>query len=420
MDTSVLASVIPALKVKFGKIEYFVSYMHVSDIVNKVKFPSELKGWENLSIEERYQRAINIRRVKRDIAPYFALDDARFSGSLVLAIMGNDEVTFEPAESFLNIPKLYKAAARDMGFLILSGNEQLIPLDGQHRVKALQYAMTGNDEKQAPIAGLKANEDLAKDQVSVILIRFEPTLARRIFSKINRYAKPTTRADNLITDDDDSMAVITRNLLGSDGVIPSKLVRLTGNTLSGSAPHFTTLATFYNANQELFKILCATGIDTPSKMTADQIDIHLDEMRKEWQGLLSGVDLWKKAIEDPDVGGDATRQDIREQTLLGKPVGQLALIGGYVLRLQQKDKIDRKTLCHRINRIDWGVDNDMWKEVLINPNGRVMSGKTTVRNAAEFIAYLLGAHIDRKQRQRLSEKIYGNPTHKLPKPILNV
>lgn len=288
-----MAHVVSALQVKFGEIEYFITYMPVNDIVARATFPQDLEGWEDMSIEEKFQREIKLNRVRKDIAPYFATDNTRFSGALVLAIQNHESVDFEPLGKLHNVPKLYQTAAEDMGFLTFSGEEKLIPLDGQHRIKAFEFATNGKDDNEKPILGVKANQELGKDQVAVILIRFEQHIARRIFNKINRYARPTSKADNLITDDDDSMAVITRRLIGGDdGVIPSRLVRIGGNTLSGSAPEFTTLNTLYEANKLLFQILCAAGQGTPSNMTPEQIDTHLGEMHEEWSGLLSNIRLY--------------------------------------------------------------------------------------------------------------------------------
>ena len=417
-----MAHVVSALRVKFGKIEYFITYMPVNDIVARATFPRDLEGWEDMSIEEKFQREIKLNRVRKDIAPYFATDDTRFSGALVLAIQNHESVEFEPLGNLHDeIPILYRTAAKDMGFLIFSGEEKLIPLDGQHRIKAFEFATNGKDDNEKPILGVKANNELGKDQVAVILIRFEQRIARRIFNKINRYARPTSKADNLITDDDDSMAVITRGLIGGDrGVIPSKLVRISGNTLSGSATEFTTLNTLYEANKLLFPILCAAGQGTPSNMTPEQIETHLDEMREEWSQMFSNIEHWVDALKDPEHSGDQTRREIRDQTLLGKPIGQLSLVGGYVRRLQDDDKVDRKTLFRRINAIDWSVDNKMWENVLMNKTGRVMAGRTTVANASKFIAYLLGAELDENARRELSGKIYGDLDKNLPEPVANI
>ena len=86
------------------------------------QFPQDLPDWDSLSIEEKYQREISLRRVRNEIAPYFASDPDRFSGSLVLAVINDDQMLFEPLHNFgggarNNVPQLYQSAAQNMGFL---------------------------------------------------------------------------------------------------------------------------------------------------------------------------------------------------------------------------------------------------------------------------------------------------------------
>lgn len=415
-----MADLIPAMEVKFGQITYYVTYMHVNDIVRNVKFPQDLEEWPDMSIEEKFQREISKTRVRKNIAPYFSNNKDRFSGSLVLAVRNHDSMKFEKLEDVHKLRAVYANAAKDMGFLSMSGEEQFIPIDGQHRIKALEYATTGVDEDNKPIPDVNTNRDLGRDQIGVILIRFDSTTARQIFSKINRYARPTSRADNLITDDDDAMAVITRKLLGTDAIINSRLVRIaSGNTLSKSAHEFTTLNTLYEANILLLGPLCISGPGKPSDMDARQARVALNGLRKEWGGLLSKVDLWKQALADPRASGDKTRQEIRETYLIGKPVGQLALVGGYAMALQKDSKIAKKALYAKLNSIDWRMDNmDLWKDVLVNRNKNVMFGKTTISNASKFIAHLLGAPFDEAEKDDLSNLIYGE-TGRLPKPKID-
>lgn len=415
-----MADLIPAMEVKFGRITYYVTYMDVNDIIGNVTFPESLEEWDNMSIEEKFQREINKSRVKKSIAPYFSTDKDRFSGSLVLAVRNHESMKFEKLKEIPNLPAVYANAAKDMGFLTMGGGVQFIPIDGQHRIKALKYARDGADEDGKPIPGVDANKDLGQDQIGVILIRFDSITARRIFNKINRYAKPTSRADNLITDDDDAMAVITRQLLGTKGIINSRLVRIEkGNTLAKSAHEFTTLNTLYMANIRLLGPLCISGPGKPSDMDARQRGVALTGLRKEWVGLLSKVDLWKQALANPRAGGDKARQEIREKYLLGKPVGQLALVGGYALALQKDSKIAKKVLYAKINGVDWRLDSDLWQTVLVDPNGNVKYGGTVVSNASKFIAYHLGAPFTKAEKDDLSELIYGEAGH-LPKPKINV
>ncbi len=294
-----------------------------------------------------------------------------------------------------------------------------MPLDGQHRAKAFKFAIEGADDNNRPIAGVKANQDLAKDQVAVILVRFNPERARRIFNKLNRYAKPTTKGDNLITDDDDAIAVITRDLLSEHGVIPARLVRIGANTLPSNAPEFTTLATFYEANQTIVLGLGIVDKGSPHQMSEEQRELVKGQIQTLWARLLSKVDLWAESLADTSERGDGKRIQIREDTLLGKPVGQIALIRGYLMMRERCGGVSEDDLCARLNRINWGVNEPMWHGVLMNPNGRVMSGRGAVNRACEFIAHLGGVKLTDEETQRLLGHIYGGDweSHQLPDPV---
>ena len=417
-----MPTTVPALRGKFGNTEYWLTTMKIGEFIRNIHLPKEIPGWEDLTIEERYQRDINLNRVRKDIAPYFASDDYRFSGSLVLAVLHHENMVFEPLSGVSgnrSLPALYQSAASDMGFLTLSGSELLVPLDGQHRAKAFKFAIDGTDDSNRQILGMKSNPDLANDQVSVILVRFETIRARRIFNKINRYAKPTTKGDNLITDDDDAMAVMSRDLLGEDGVIPTRLVRTGANALSKTAPEFTTLATFYDSNIAIVNGLGVVGSGTPQQMNEEQRDTVKEDVQAVWQLLLSNVDLWYKATEDPTQTGDNARAEIREQTLLGKPIGQLSLVRAFMLMRERCEGVPESELCERLNRINWDVSDSMWHGVLMNPNGRVMSGRNTVNLAAQFISHLGGAQLTDDENNLLLERIYGADweQHELPPAV---
>lgn len=417
-----MPTTIPAIHGKFGTNEYYVVTMSVAEFVRTVRLPKELPGWDDLSIEERYQRDINISRIRKYIAPYYAMDPDRFSSALVLAVTEAQQMVFEPladVSRLSGIPALYKSATRDMGFLTLPTDGVLVPLDGQHRAKAFKYAIDGADDNNRAIEGIKSNLELAKDTVAVILVPFETKRSRRIFNKINRYAKPTTKADNLITDDDDSMAVMTRWLLGEDGVLPSRIVRIGANTLSKKAPEFTTLATFYDSTIAIVEGLGIAGKGSPSNMSDDEIELVRDQIKDIWRVLFDGVDLWKKAIDDPSENGDANRIKIRDETLLGKPVGQLSLVRAFMMMRDRCECVPMEELYGRLNQLSWDIKDPTWRGVLVNPNGRVMSGKNTVNRACEFIAHLGGVALTEDEKERLLEHIHGDEWQEkeLPSPV---
>ncbi len=306
-----------------------------------------------------------------------------------------------------------------MGFLTLSGGEILVPIDGQHRAKALGFAMTGTNSDGKSIPGIKGNTALAEDYAPVILMRFNGPGVRRIFNKINRYARATSKGQNIITDDDDSLAVLTRELLGEDGLIPARLVRIDANTLTAKAPEFTTLATFYEANIAIVLGLGLEGPGKPQGMNDGKREVATEAARRIWETLLQRVDLFSAALADTTERGDGARIRIREETLLGKPIGQLALVRAFMEMRERCAGIHETTLCDRLNRIDWSIDADLWRGVLVAPNGRVLAGKTTVNRAAIFIAHLGGVQLTAGERETLLEAIHGEDwrSHQLPNPV---
>lgn len=410
----------PVLRGKFGRIEYWVSTIHIGELVTKIQMPQEMEGWDELSIEDKYQREVNVARIEKEIAPYFAKDEDRFSGALVLAILNPDNLIFEPIGNFSGedrVPPSYKGAYQDMGFLTLGGEEMLVPIDGQHRVKAFKFAMNGKGERGQAIPGITGNTSLAKDQAAVILMRFDHRTSRRVFNKINRYAKPTQKGDNLITDDDDAVAVITRAMVQENGVLPPRLVRLRGNTLTQKAPEFIPLATLYAANLAIAEE--EPGKGKPEQMNEEQRELAEGPIRGVWALLLSHIDLFERAVRDSTKEGDGVRIEIRKETLLGKPIGQLTLVRAFLLMRKRCAGVNDSTLCERLNHIDWRMNIPMWEGVLVAPNGRVMSGKTTVNRAALFIAHLGGAPLTADERQGLLEAIHGEgwEKHELPQPV---
>lgn len=407
-----MTSTYPALHSRFGSTEYFLVSMPVGALIRHITFPEDLPEWDNKSIEEKYQRNLNMSRVVKEIAPYFAEDENRFSGSLVMAMMNHEHVVFEEIGNLADgVPKMYDA--RDMGFLTLSGEEVFVPLDGQHRAKAFEMAIRGRSDPPR----IRPNPDLAKDYVAVILVYFDKDRSRYIFNKINRYAKPTGQADKLITDDDDAVAVITREIISS-GVISQRLVYTRSNSLNRKAPEFTTLGTLYNANIALLsgsKVPCAAD---PKKMAYSERQKRSDDLKEEWKRLLSGIRCWKSATADPSERGDRGRIKLRKTSLTGRPVGQLSLIQGYAFACQRNRNVDRDVLIGKLDKINWNASNKMWENILVRPNGRIMFGKTVINNASMVIARMIGVNLSRGEMKELRSSIYGRRRGKsLPEPV---
>ena len=189
--------------------------------------------------------------------------------------------------------------------------------------------------------------------------------------------------------------------------------------MNKTSREFTTLATFYDCNLAIVNGLQIVANGTPQGMSARQREVVQEQIRHVWERLLDKIDLWRKSLSDLTAEGDPIRIDIRDQTLLGKPIGQLSLVRGFMLMREKCIGISEDSLCERLNLVDWDVSNAMWHGVLMNPNGRVMSGRATVNRACEFIAHLGGVELTDEEDSRLREQIYGEDweQHPLPDPV---
>ena len=397
-----MASVHPAMRGKFGSTNYYMVTMKAADVANQLVIPKEIPGWDDLELEARFQRDINYNRVRKHIAPYLADDPDRFFGALIVDVINPEGMEFEAMDNVSSkIPKLYQTAARAFGFLTLSGGEMLVPLDGQHRLAALKFAISGKDERQRPIPGIQPNQDVANDDVLLILLEHDPEKGRRIFNKVNRYAKATSKSDNLITADDDIMAIIAREV--SNDLVSSRLVNYRSNTLSDSTGYFTTLSTIYESTkvilEEDFGRINDQNLPDPQKCK-----LYRDVALEHWSKCLDGVDVYQAALADGEEAGDAKRAEIRKSTLLGKPIAQLALTIA-VVRLRhapQGDgaKLSWEKILERINGVDWSSDLPVWQRVLINGT-RIVSGRQAANFAGRFIAYYLGEPLEEVELQNL-------------------
>ena len=238
-------------------------------------------------------------------------------GAFIVSMVNGENVEFEPLGSMVSrIPNLYKTAGNTFGFLTLEGDEILVPLDGQHRLAALEFAISGKDQRQQPISGMAANLDVGKDVCTVILIKHDRDKSRKIFNKVNRYAKATSKGENLITADDDAIAVIVRENI-SDEIIPARLINYKSNTLPGSSPAFTTLATLYEATKDFLQDLNGAKIDTQNLPSTAQKQVWQDAAVEFWKTLCDKVDLINQALHDPNEAGDDKRRELRNDFLLG-------------------------------------------------------------------------------------------------------
>lgn len=399
-----------AIKGKLGVTDYYVVTMKAGELVNQVRIPKDVPGWDNMNIEERYPRHINENIVKKIIAPYLANNNDRFFGSLLVTMINAEDSAFEPLGDMASkLPLAYRLSAKNAGFLTLSGGEVLVPLDGQHRLRAIKYAIDGKDGDGRDL-GCPACPDLAEEDVVVILFQFEPNIAKKIFMKVNRCAKPTTQSENLITDDDDIVAVITREV--ANKVIGARVVHYTSSSLSNRDREFTTLASLYNCTEHILNSFYGK-IDKHGPGENGKKKMYTDCAIQVWETLTEGIRHFQAALADTEETGDDRRRKQRQESLLSKPIAQFCLVQAFMqikknCRSDDGKKLKDSDICKALNTIDWDMQNPVWQHILMN--GKKILSKGAIPLAVDAIIYFAGFKMQDEEKfmHGFEKKYRGN------------
>ena len=400
--------IVPAIKGRMGDIDYYSLTLKAGSLTNYIRIPRELAGWENLNLEEMYQREINLKRVKEQLAPYWAENPSHFFGSIIVAPANFDDrdfsEDFEPIGDVATreLPRLYKETAQNIGFLTIPDEIILVPLDGQHRVKAIQFAIDGKDADGRDLDGFKSDPDLANEDISVLLVAVNTTKARSIFTHVNRYAKPTSAGQNYVTSDDDILAVLAREIANEK--ISARLVKYKTNTLGASDEHFTTLSTIYNCMYALADSILSEKLDTarlPEKSIEDLLRNKADEV---WDILLSNIDVFSRALQDKEESGDKNRIELHKDSLLARPVTQECLFRAFLELTVSPTNFSYTNATKKLNALPWTLTKksveSVWQNVLWT--GDVKNGRMITKNrklASDLIFYLAGGRWDKETKQ---------------------
>ncbi len=246
-----MATVVPAIRAHMGNTTYYQTTMHARELAHSARPAQETDAW-GTSIEERIQRELNQKRVRDQIVPYLVQAEDRFFGSIIVLIY-KGSVEFEDLTSVTGkVPAAYRSVAESIGFLTIDGGE-LVVLDGQHRLAALRDVVNGQYE---PTDNGHASE-VASDELCVIFIEHESNeKTRRIFNKVNRYAKSTSRSENIITSEDDGYAIVTRRLVEEGAPLGIKhkgdlIIDWKSNTIAARSTKLTTISAIYETTKDI-------------------------------------------------------------------------------------------------------------------------------------------------------------------------
>ena len=415
---------VAAQRLKMGSTTYFLASMTAGELVTRVRTAEEvLTDWDNLSIEDRIQRNINKKRLQEEIVPYIAGHPDRFFGSVIVLLDG--DVEFESLEKFQNAKGIYALQTEKLGFLTIS-NGNWIALDGQHRLVALRELITGNYQgSQLP--------GIMDDDIAVIFVMQETTeKTRRLFNKVNRYARATSRSDNLVLSEDDGYAIISRKLfMNEDGPLHVRkersedFVNWRNSTLSGRSLQFTTIS----ALSLIVRDICeAHGLMIDEKTLGGVAPSDADltkgyDLAVQWiEAAFSAFSILEEVRNNPSLLPDL-RATQRSHSLLLKPAGQIALYrAARLAREEIGQSFNINEFMKAATSIDWSIKSSTWENLLVQGRSRILAKRQNYEDAAYLIVWLSFnkqlPNPERLLRQLHTRWEKANPDLPLPEPTI--
>ena len=370
--------VYPAIKARIGDWDYYIVRMTMREVAREVQLASDL--WEDKTLSEAIQRVVDESRVKQQIVNFLTRRDDRFFSSLVVAAIGGNP-SFSPIETRFT---------DTFGELTFQVDPRYFALDGQHRLRAIQEVMA--DPAGAP-------SGFADEQLSVIVVVREHQAVddslwlqryRRLFSSLNRYAKPTDSDTNIIMDEDDVVAIVTRRLItdheffrAPDREKQSFRVQTKGKNVRSGASHFTSLQTLYEINKTMLMTAeRRRKWGRPRELKAflqfrpeeSDIDLYYAEVAKCWEALLDAVPVLRERPEVMRVHElpTANEEGYRDH-LLFWPIGQevlaevvRALLDAAHVGTEAEVQEMVKTLAP-LASVPWVLHDPPWRFLLLVP-----------------------------------------------------
>ena len=393
-------NIYPALKGHMGSWQYFTVKMSMRELADNVKFAEDV--YQDRTLDEAIQRELAYGRVKTDLVKYLIRQKDRFFSSVVVAALeGNPKwfpVTMEDDERFM----LFRDDARfndTFGVLSFDGTQNYYALDGQHRLAAIKALVDPSSDVQP-----NAPDGFRDEEISVIVV--VPTenesqgsflrRYRRLFGNLNRYAKPTDTVTNIIMDEDDAFAIITRRLISEHSFFrysgrdkeSIKIKTSKGKNLKTADSYFTSLESLYSINIALLNSHYRsnhgwngegeTKFKEFSKFRPDEelIDELFDELVLYWDALLEELPILREEPSKMRNHSVNQRQDSVDErdVVLFWPIGQelLAAIARQLMDDRQSDPSDPteesvKNSLRGLGGLNWNAHEVPWRHLLLIP-----------------------------------------------------
>ncbi len=386
MSTEIVA--FPALEAKIGDWTYYVTTMKMGELVEKISYAHKL--YQPTTLDEIIQRDLTSRGA--EISDYLVRQKERFFSAMVIAVADGDP-KFQRIDVIDPIVKYAKIDG--LGLLTFDGTQRYFALDGQHRLSGIKEALV-------------KKESLKNEQVTVIFVphkhatRTERGRTRRLFTTLNRYAKAISKKDAIVMDEDDAVAIVTRQLVQSYSLFKDKRLSIKNGKGIPPTDHtaFTNIITVYDVNEIVLKT--QWHIDKSFKQQARPIgetEKMYSRVTEYWKSLSDSLPEVKKLHEDNYLIDNNLRSRAGGH-LAFRPVGLTLIARAYSLCFKEKEIIAK--FFTRLPKVNWSIVAYPWRGTVWHSGlNKIDYKKENELIAARVLAYMLGMSLESGEVEKL-------------------
>lgn len=343
---------LPVVRGHIGDWGYYTGVMKFKE-VEKIVTPSVDQFCNPSCLNDLLQRQLTDNY--KSIVHYLLSEKQRFFNAIVLAIYDGDpkwlEIEFgEEYEEYFNV-----------GFLAFNERVKVFPVDGQHRVKGI-------------IEALKENRDIENEEVPVIFIAHKNDIegkrrTRKLFSTLNRRAKPVGDNYQIALDEDDVVAIVTREIIEifklfqNNRLLNGKKKQIPKSNMDA----FTSLIALYQCNEYIIK----NKLGISEKKFSDyklyrpesiEIEKMIEYVSSYWKVFINKI----KVVEEYLDKDNHPAKDFRNTNggnLLFRPIGIIEFVKASI-DISKRNGTSFEDTLDKMKNIQMDIASDVWKGVI--------------------------------------------------------
>lgn len=392
---------LPALRGKMGDWIYYVTLVKLRDISERVSIAQDIHKSESLN--QLIQRVLQQGHTN-NIERYLLSHPQRFFNSLVIGVYGGSPEWYEldiKENALLDPEDLEPYVEESLGLLKLSGNEKLFAIDGQHRVGGIKKA-------------LAIRPALQHEEVSAIFVAHKNDVAgmertRRLFTSLNRHAKPVGFGELVALDEDDIVAIVTRMLIENHPLFEGKISISTQKNIPRSdKTSLTSVVALYEAVDVISQNIKPKAWLSfkKSRPEDDIIQSFYEKSKSFFDSLIAHFSELKDLLSSkPSENISEKYRNEDGGHLLFRPIG-LVMIARVVKDLMQHHHKTLDEAVILVSQINLMLSEKPWVGLLWdakNANMTVNEGRQPV--ARQLLFYMCGGDLTKISKKITLEKV---------------